>query len=223
MFDPIGPIGGLLALAVGVGLAAAARVFGLRSLRFAVAELGITLTLARSIDGRHALSLAWGLRRAARRLRGTLTAVQDDTARRGEVLATLEHFTGRELSILLRRMHTLIATGDNDRIRALNRQLDTYSAQWANLADGPERRRLDAAMAQVRQQMEESRRTSRAWVGLIRKLEETGSALKTLERDLAVAGIDHHSPLPDFRRRLDEISAHIQHVQQARRELEAAR
>ncbi|HEX7927301.1 MAG TPA: hypothetical protein VF678_06905, partial [bacterium] len=116
-----------------------------------------------------------------------------------------------------------VATGDNDRIRALNTRFEETSRRWAELGDGPERRQLDAQMAQMRQQMEESRRTSRAWVGLIRKLEETGGALKSLERDLALYGVSNSATLPDFRQRLDEIAAHMQTVQQARKELEMER
>jgi hypothetical protein len=71
--------------------------------------------------------------------------------------------------------------------------------------------------------MEESRRTSRAWVALIRKLEDTGGALKSLERDLALYGVSNHNALPGFRQRLDDIATHIQNVQQARRELDMER
>jgi hypothetical protein len=215
--------GSLLPLALGAAAVAAAGWFGLPLLRWLAREAGVSLALARSIDGRHALALAWGLRRAARRLRRALAVVQDDPAQRHTLLLTLEHFTGDELTTLLRRMHVLIATGDNDRVRALNRQLSAQSAQWATLGEGPERQRLDAEMALLRQQMEESRRTSRAWVETIRALEQTGGALKALERDLALLGVARGSQLPDFRRRLDEISTHIQLVQQAHRELEMDR
>lgn len=215
--------GGLLPLALGAAAVVAGWWFGAPVLRWIVREGGVSLALARSIDGRHALGLAWGLRRVARRLRRGLAVVQDDPAQRHALLLTLEDFTGDELTTLLRRMHVLIATGDNDRVRALNRQLTAQSARWATLGEGPERQRLDAEMALLRQQMEESRRTSRAWVETIRALEETGGALKSLERDLALLGVARSSQLPDFRRRLDEISTHIQHVQQAHRELEMDR
>ncbi len=217
-------IGGGLLAAAAIGAAGfAAWRYGLPLLRWIGREGGVSLALARTIDGRHALSLAWALRRAAGRLRRGLAIVQDDPAQHQALLVTLEDFTGVELPTLLRRMHVLIATGDNDRVRALNRQLGNASARWAQLADGPERQRLDAEMARMRQQMEESRRTSRAWVELVRGLEETGGALKALERDLALFGVARSSQLPDFRRRLEEISTHIQHVQQAHRELEAGR
>lgn len=220
MMDLHGIWTGLLTLAILLGLAAVVRAVGFTGLRRALREAGVSLALARTIDGRHALALVWSLRRAAHKLRGSLKVVQDDPAQRAALLVTLAHFTGAELSGLLRRMHVLIATGDNDRVRGLNRKLEEHAAQWATLGDGPERRRLDAAIAQLRQQMEESRRTSRAWVGLIRMLEDTGSALKSLERDLALYGVAHDSPLPDFHRRLEDISAHIQHVEEARRDLD---
>lgn len=221
--DLFGSWQSVIALVALGGIVAATRLVGWSALRWGLVEAGISLSLARSIDGRHALRLAWGLRRAAHKLRGTLKWMHDDPSHRATVLVTLGHFTGGELSALLRRMHVLIATGDNDRVRALNAQFEEHSRRWAELGEGPERRQLDAAMAQIRQQMEESRRTSRAWVGLIRKLEETGSALKSLERDLALYGVSNHSALPDFRQRLDDIAGHIQNVQQARRELEAER
>lgn len=215
--------GGLLTLAIIGAAGAAAWRHGLPLLRWIVREGGVSLALARTIDGRHALSLAWGLRRAAARLRRGLAVVQDDPAQRHALLLTLRDFTGEELPTLLRRMHVLIATGDNERVRALNRQLGEASARWATLAEGPERQRMDADMARIRQQMEESRLTSRAWVELIRGLEETGGALKALERDLALLGVARSSQVPDFRRRLEEISTHIQHVREAHRELEAGR
>jgi len=214
--------GALLALAGLAVLVATVRAVGLGAVRRAVGEAWVSMALGRTIDGRHALALAWGLRREAHRLRHALGVVQHDPAQRAALQVTLKHFTGGELSMMLRRMHALVATGDNDRVRALSRHLDEYSARWAILRDSAERQRLDAAMAEIRQQMEMSRRTSRAWVGLIRNLEETGGALKALERDLALYGISHDSPLPDFRRRLDEISTHVQHVQEAHSELNAA-
>lgn len=223
MTDALGTWGGLLTLVAVLLAALVARTYGAGALVSALREAGVSMALARSIDGRHALALAWGLRRAAQRLRRGLNVTHDDPAQREALLATLRHFTGAELTALLRRMHVLVATGDNDRVRALNRQLEEHAARWATLGEGPERRRLDAAMAQLRQQMEESRRTSRAWVDLIRKLEQTGAALKSLERDLALYGVSRATPFPDFRRRLEEISTHIRHVEQARRELEAGR
>jgi hypothetical protein len=218
--DTLGTWIGLCALALAALAALAAHLYGPGALAWALRETGVSLALARSIDGRHALALAWGLRRTAQRLRKGLNVTHDDPAQRAALLVTLRHFTGAGLSLLLRRMHILIATGDNDRVRALNRQLEKHAARWATLGDGPERRRLDAAMAQLRQQMEESRRTSRAWVDLIHKLEQTGAVLKSLERDLALYGVSRAMPFPDFRRRLEEISAHIRHVEQARQELE---
>jgi hypothetical protein len=214
--------GALGAAAVLVGVAAGWLWFR-PALRWVAWEAAATWSLARAIDGRHALSLAWGLRRGAWRLRRMLAMVEDDPAGRHALALSLRRFTGEDLATLLRRMAVIIATGDNERVRELNRALGTASAQWAATPDSAGRQQLDVEMARLRQQMEESRRVSRAWVGLIRSMEETGRQMKALERDLALLGVARTTHLPDFRARLADISTRIQDLRDAYLELSTRR
>ena len=211
----LGPAVGLVV--VFLALAAGYRFRSALALVFR--ECLASLSLAKTIDGRHALFLAWGLRRSAWRLRGMVAAVEDDPARRHALTLALRRFTRGDLPVLLTRLSAMLATGDNDRVRELNRALEEASSRWALLPDSDDRQRIEANMASLRQRMEESRRVSRAWVGMIRSLEETGRVMKELERDLALLGVSRSSQLPEVRRRLTEISTRLQDLRGAYEDL----
>lgn len=182
-------------------------------------EGAASLALGRTGDGRHALALAWHLRRAAARLRRNLPVVEQDARERDALLAVLNRFTQEELGALLARMAVLIGTGDNERIRDLQRRLDALQGRWS-AAPEPERARLAPEIARLRQEQEQSRRTGRAWVRLIRGLEDARSALRSLERDLALLGLARGPQLPEARLRLGEASQRLRDLQQAHLELQ---
>jgi hypothetical protein len=135
----------------------------------------------------------------------------------------LRQFTGAELDALLWQMRLLLATGDNERIRTLHRQIEARTEDWSRQPDGPVRERAASDMAGLRQELEARRQTGRAWGLLVRGLEQAGRDLEALERELVVFGVAKQQPLSVFRGRIAESIENLRRLRAAHAELDRLR
>jgi hypothetical protein len=211
-------------LLLGFGLVivlAGAVVWGWPALRRGWRGVGVRAALLLSRDGRYAVKLADALQAGSRRIRRVVQTLEPDPAEREAVLAMLRQFTGDELDALLWQMRLLLATGDNERIRALHRQMDEQTEAWSRQADGPARERAAADLAELRQEIETRRQTGRAWAVLVRGLEQAGRDLEALERELVVLGVAKQQPLSAFSGRIAESIENLRRIRAAHAELDS--
>ncbi len=207
---------------VGLGVAvtlAGVLMWAWPALRRAARGQAVRWLLLTSRDGRHALVLAQQASRSARRIRRSLAAMQQDSAQRLAVRGLLDRFTGEELDALLWQMRLLLATGANDRVRALHMQIEADTRRWAAAPDGLQRQRLVESIGLAKQQLEANRRTTQEWVRLVRGLQAATEGVQTLERELVTLEVTRHQPLAAFQQRLADSLDDLKRVREAHREL----
>jgi len=211
-----------LVLGFGAVLALAGAIaWGWPALRRGWRGARVRVALLFSRDGRYAVKLAGVLQAGSRRIRRVIQTLEPDPVEQEALLAMLRRFTGAELDALLWQMRLLLATGDNERIRALHRQIDARTEAWSRQPDGQARERAAAELAGLRQELETRRQTGRAWAMLVRGLEQAGRDLEALERELVTLGVSKQQPLTAFSRRITESIESLRRIRDAHAELDA--
>ena len=183
--------------------------------------LSVRLALLFSRDGRYAVKLADSLQASGARIRRVIHTLEPDPVEREAVLSLLRQFTGTELTALLWQMRLILATGDNERIRALHRRIEADTGAWSRMPESGGRDRAAADIARLRHELETRRQTGQAWVSMVRGLEQATRDLEALERELVVLGVAKQQPLSAFRVRIADTIDNLRRLRAAHAELDA--
>jgi hypothetical protein len=214
---------GWLALLATFALVVLLTVVGLRVASRLGEALLLRLDLLRTESGRRALLAAGELRRGSRRLRAALARERGETSEAATVAVALGRFAREDLPSVLRRLRSTPATDAVRLIPALRRQLDEQTRRWSEGADGPERERLQAAIAASRHRLAQLERTERERMRLSAALVEAARTLRMVETELASLELARVPALPHLRQQLDARAQGLRFEREAHMELHGSR